>query len=94
MSVRPGELKDLGKKLELDEVKLERVFGYDPKEHHQRLIEAWFEQQYKPPREKLLEALPRRESSVSISSDKLPVPPTFTPTSEPSNGNVNTVIGR
>ena len=61
-------LQDLGRKLGLDEVALSRVSGYDPKERHQRLIEAWFETKYQPSRDVLIDALPRRKSSTSVSS--------------------------
>ena len=62
------QLQELGSKLELDDVALSRISGYDPKERHQRLIEAWFETKYQPSREVLIGALPRRESSASVSS--------------------------
>lgn len=77
MVVSDTQLQDLGRMLGLDEVALSRISGYDPKEQHQRLIEAWFETNYQPSREALIEALPRRESSSSVSS--APRTPTLTP---------------
>ena len=76
-----GSLRELGKELGVDEARLTRLFSYDASERHQRLIEAWFEQAtHEISRNTLLEALPRRESSISMSS----LPPT--PTSEPPSG--------
>ena len=66
--VPDAQLQDLGRKLGLDEVTLSRISGYDPKEQHQRLIETWFEANYQPSREVLIDTLPRRESSASVSS--------------------------
>ena len=71
------QLQDVGRKLGLDEVALSRISGYDPKEQHQRLVEAWFETDCQPSREVLIDTLPRRESSASVSS--VPRTPTLTP---------------
>ena len=81
MAVDVGNLKELGRKLVVDEAKLSSLSGYVGIGCHQRLIEAWFEQA-EPTRNALLEALPRRGSSVSMSS--LPPTPTFEPTSSKS----------
>lgn len=80
MAVDVGNLKELGRKLGVDEAKLNSLSGCVGIGCHQRLIEAWFEQaEYEPTRNVLVEALPRRGSSVSMSS--LPPTPTFEPTS-------------
>ena len=80
MAVDVGNLKELGRKLGVDEAKLSSLSGYVGIGCHQRLIEAWFEQaEHGPTQNALLEALPRRGSSVSMSS--LPPTPTFEPTS-------------
>ena len=68
MVVPDDQLLELGRKLELDDVACHRISVYDPKERHQRLIESWFEMEDKPSREMLMEVLPRRESSASMSS--------------------------
>lgn len=80
VAVDGGYLQELGRKLGVDDVRLRRLSSYDASECHQRLIEAWFEQNAEPSRSALLEALPRRDSAISMSS----VPPT--PTSEPFSG--------
>ena len=80
MAVDIGDLRDLGKRLGVDEAKLNGLSEYTGVGRHQRLIEAWFEQaKHVPSRNVLLEALPRRGSSVSMSS--LPPTPTFEPPS-------------
>ena len=79
VAVDGGYLQELGRKLGVDDARLRRLSSYDASERHQRLIEAWFEQ-VEPSRNALLEALPRRESSVSVSSGPL------IPTSEPPSG--------
>jgi hypothetical protein len=81
VAVDGGYLQELGRKLGVDDTQLRRLSSYDASERHQRLIEAWFEQKFEPSRGALLEALPRRDSSVSMSS----VPPT--PTSDSHSGN-------
>ena len=88
VTVDSGFLRELGRKLGVDEARLTRLFSYDASERHQRLIEAWFEQAtHDLSWNTLLEALPRRESSISMSS----LPPT--PTSEPPSGeNVITLM--
>lgn len=69
-TVHHDQLLELGRNLCLDEYKLQGIFQYHHEERHQRLIELWFEQECDEPcddvytlsREKLVEALPRRES--------------------------------
>ena len=80
VAVDDGYLQELGRKLGVDDARLRRLSSYDASERHQRLIEAWFEQKTGPSRSALVEALPRRDSSVSMSS----VPPT--PTSDSHSG--------
>ena len=88
MVVDVGNLKELGRKLGVDEAKLNCLSEYVGIGCHQRLIEAWFEQaEHEPTRNVLLEALPRRGSSVSMSS--LPPTPTFF---EPTNGKSGTIL--
>ena len=80
MAVDIGDLKEFGRKLGVDEAKLNGLSEYVGIGRHQRLIEAWFEQARQvPSRNALLEALPRRGSSASMSS--LPPTPTFEPPS-------------
>ena len=80
VAVDVGNLKELGRKLGVDEAKLSSLSGYVGIGCHQRLIEVWFEQaEHEPTKNTLLQALPRRGSSVSMSS--LPPTPTFEPTS-------------
>ena len=89
MAVDVGNLKELGRKLGVDEAKLNCLSEYVGIGCHQRLIEAWFEQaEHEPTRNVLLEALPRRGSSVSMSS--LPRPPT--PTFEPTSGKSGIIL--
>ena len=89
VTVDVGNLKELGRKLGVDEVKLNSLSGYVGIGCHQRLIEAWFEQaEHEPTRNVLLEALPRRGSSVSMSSLPRPPTPTFEPTSGKSWYNI------
>ena len=80
VAVNDGYLQELGRKLGVDNARLRRLSSYDASERHQRLIEAWFEQKTEPLRSVLLEALPRRDSSISMSS----IPPT--PTSDSHSG--------
>ena len=80
VAVDDGSLQELGRKLGVDDARLRRLSSYDVSERHQRLIEAWFEQTTEPLRSTLLEALPRRDSSLLMSS----VPPT--PTSDSHSG--------
>lgn len=80
VAVDCGLLQELGRKLGVDDVRLRRLSSYDASERHQQLIEAWFEQNPEPSRNALLEALPRRDSAVSMGSVPL------TPTSEPLSG--------
>lgn len=68
MKVSNRDLQDLGRNLKVDEDKVQRIYLYDQKEHHQRLIEAWFDLEDRPTLEKLQEALPRRDSIRSNSS--------------------------
>ena len=81
VAVDGGCLQELGRKLGVDDIRLRRLSIYDASEHHQRLIEAWFEQDAEPSRSALLEALPQRDSAISMDS----VPPTPTG-SEPYGG--------
>ena len=82
VAVDDGYLQELGRKLGVDDARLRRLSSYDTSERHQRLIEAWFEQISEPSRSALEGALPRRDSSVSMSS----VPPTPDPTSDSHSG--------
>ena len=68
MVVADDQLEELGRKLGLDDVARHRISVYNLKERHQRLIESWFEMEYQPSREMLMEVLPRRESSASMTS--------------------------
>ena len=75
MVVSVAQLRELGRNLGLEESDHEAIsYSYDVKEHHQRLIEKWFDQKPKRSREMLIEALPGRDSSV-LMIGVLPTPP-------------------
>ena len=83
IAVDDGHLLEFGRKLGVDDARLNRLSSYDADERHQRIIEAWFDQAaHEPSRNTLVEALPRRGSSIS-SMTTFPLTP---PTSEPPSG--------
>ena len=90
MVVHHDQLLELGRNLRLDEYKLGDILSlkHNADEHRQRLIELWFEQEYdpEPQREKLVEALPRRESMDVESPTSERSAAALTPPSEPPCG--------
>lgn len=89
MAVDDDQLQELGQNLRLHPMRIRKIAQYHHEEHHQRLIEQWFEQEYEPQREKLVEALPRRLSIDSASINPSYTQPT--PTSASPRGKISLV---